>query len=58
MLNIVKAIEKIDSFLFAGIMLYMKPQCIVCDAVIVVPIDVQESEVLTCTDCKSRLVVQ
>jgi len=35
----------------------MKATCIVCDAAVALPADVQESEVVTCAECKSRLVV-
>ena len=36
----------------------MNTLCIVCDATVSIPGDAQESEVITCSDCKSRLVVE
>lgn len=36
---------------------YFLAICPVCDAEFSLPADVAESEVVTCTDCKSRLVV-
>lgn len=38
-------------------MINKKGVCIVCDAVMQVPGDTQETEVITCGECKSRLVV-
>lgn len=35
----------------------LQATCPVCDVQITLPADVAESEVVTCTDCKSRLVV-
>ena len=32
--------------------------CPVCDADITLPTDVQISEVITCSDCKTKLVVE
>ncbi len=57
MLRNVKTIEKIDSGNTPAIMFFMKATCIVCDAEVLLPEDVQESEVVTCKECKSRLVV-
>jgi len=36
----------------------MNTTCIICDADVSFPKDVEESEVITCSDCKSRLVVE
>jgi len=37
---------------------FMNTTCIICDADVSFPKDVEESEVITCSDCKSRLVVE
>lgn len=36
----------------------LKGICPICDAEITLPADTVESEVVSCTDCKSRLVVE
>lgn len=34
-----------------------KSACPVCDAMVTLPNDVEESEIITCPECHSRLVV-
>lgn len=36
----------------------MKAVCPVCDAPVTLPNDVEISEVVTCSDCNSRLVIK
>lgn len=36
----------------------MKGICSVCDATVTLPKNTEESEIISCSDCKSHLVVQ
>lgn len=35
----------------------LQSTCAICDAIIPIASDVQETEVITCPECKSRLVI-
>lgn len=61
----VNNLYKIAFLLFPYIMVslqiyyfFMKGTCSVCDASVTLPKNTEESEIVSCTDCKSRLVVQ
>lgn len=36
----------------------LKGICITCDAVLTFPDNTEESEIISCNDCKSRLVIE
>lgn len=59
--NIVILFKKIDILNVIFIISCMNVTtgtCPICDAQVTLPSDTEESEVITCGDCKSRLVVE
>ncbi|OGK17111.1 hypothetical protein A2774_04830 [Candidatus Roizmanbacteria bacterium RIFCSPHIGHO2_01_FULL_39_12c] len=38
-------------------MLMLKADCPICDGVVTLPKDAEESEIISCPECKTRLVV-
>ena len=61
----VNKVKKIDLIIIEPIMknviyfiITMKGICSICDATVTLPKNTEESEIINCSDCKSRLVVQ